>query len=160
LTYNAIIGNPPFGDISKHRLENLGQFKLRSRRIECLFLELFVRNAKRRVVMIVPDGILSCTRDRPHRKWILDNFGYRATISLPRKVFWKRSTPGTTTTKTSIMVIDKVKLEGNYKIFMAIVEKVEDIDKILQHWRKFDNPPFLFLGCLLGQGTSRTCKYY
>ena len=135
MAYDATIGNPPFGDISKNRLNNWNQFKLRSRRMEGLFLELFVRNANRRVVMIVPDGLLSGRRDLPLRKWILDNFGYRATISLPRKTFWKRGVRTTTQTKTSIMVIDKAKPDGNYLIFMAIAETAEDLEKLQQHWK-------------------------
>ena len=128
--------NPPFGDI-KH-LDSLGMFKLRSRRRECLFVELCIRRANRRVVAIVPDGLLSCNRDKPLRKWILDNFGYRATISLPRKTFWKRGVRTTTQTKTSVMVVDKVKPDGNYKIFMAIAKTLEDLEKVQQYWRKFE----------------------
>ena len=127
-----VMTNPPFGDI-KGPLDNLGMFKLRMRRRECLFVELCIRRANRRVTVIVPDSLLSCNRDKPLRKWILDNFGYRATISLPRKTFWKRGIRNTTQTKTSVMVVDKVKPDGNYKIFMAIAETLEDLEKVEQH---------------------------
>ena len=129
--------NPPFGDI-KGRLDNLSMFTLRGRRRECLFVELCIRRANRRVAVIVPDGLLSSNRDKPLRKWILDNFGYRATISLSRKTFWKRGVRNTTQTKTSIMLVDKVKPNGNYKIFMAMAKTLQDLEKVQQYWRKFE----------------------
>jgi len=137
LSYNVVIANPPFGDIK--RLDNLGMFELRGRRKEWLFVELCIRRASQRVAVIVPDGLLSCKRDQPLRKWILENFKYRATISLPQKTFWKRRVRNTTQTKTSIMIIDKVKPRGNYKIFMAITETLDDLEKVQQHWRKFEH---------------------
>lgn len=110
-----------------------------------MFLELCLRVARRRVVIIVPDGILSNEATKYVRKWILSSFGYRATISLPHKLFWKSSrnnnkwlTP-VTSTKTSIMVIDKFKPEGNYKVLMAIIEKLEDIPKVREAWEAFNN---------------------
>lgn len=145
---DVVIANPPFGNIKSHSLDNWDEFILNEgkkiNRTENLFLELCLRIAKRRVVMVAPDSLLSCPRDTFVRKWILDNFGYRATISLPRKTFWKSTrernkwTTPATTTKTSIMVIDKSKPPGDYKVLMAILEKVEDIEKIKHVW----NGPF------------------
>ena len=109
------------------------------RRKECLFIELCIRRANRRIVVIIPDSLLSCNRDKPLRKWILDNFRYRATISLPRKAFWKRGVRNSTQTKTSVMVIDKIKPAGDYKILMAIAETLEDLEKVQQCWRKFES---------------------
>jgi type I restriction-modification system DNA methylase subunit len=130
--------NPPFGDV-KGLLDNLDMFILRLRRWECLFVELCIRIANRRVAVIVPDSLLDSIRDKPLRKWILDNFGYRSTISLPRKAFWQRRVRNTTQTKTSIMIIDKFKPPGDYKIFMAIAESSEDLEKVQQAWRKFED---------------------
>ena len=142
-SYDVVLTNPPFGRISS--LNNWDDFVLNkgkhSNRIENLFLELCLRVAKRRLVMITPESLLNSNRDRFVRKWILDNFGYRATISLPCKSFWKSTrqrnkwTTPATTTKTSIMVIDKIKPKGNYKIFMAILEKLEDIEKVKEAWQ-------------------------
>ncbi len=109
--------------------------------MEILFLELCLKVAKRRVVMIAPDSLLSNPDQQFARKWVLDNFGYMATISLPRKTFWKSTrqrnkwTTPATTTKTSIMVIDKVKPQGNYKVLMAILETIEDVEKVKELWK-------------------------
>lgn len=150
---DVVIANPPFGPISRSHLDNWEEFQLNRKngkvlgrnRLEVLFLELCLRVARRRVVIIVPDGILSNEATKYIRKWILSSFGYRATISLPHKLFWKSSrnnnkwlTP-VTNTKTSIMVIDKLKPEGNYKVFMAISKELEDIPKVREAWEAFNN---------------------
>jgi len=138
MLYDKILTNPPFGVI-KHF--NKDMFKLHARRKENLFLELCLQNTSERVAIIVPDSLLGCTRDKPIRKWILGNFGYRATISLPRKTFWMKGVRSSTQTKTSIMIIDKIKPAGNYQIFMAIIGDFrhsytqEDLDKTLQGWK-------------------------
>lgn len=145
-SYDVVVANPPFGKINSDSLDNWNDFTLnegkKSNRTENLFLELCLRIAKRRVVMIAPDSLLSCPRDKFVRKWLLDNFGYRATISLPRKTFWKSTrernkwTTPATNTKTSIMVVDKTKPPGNYKVLMAILQKVEDIEKVKHFWNR------------------------
>lgn len=122
------MANPPFGDIKY--LNDLSMFKIRARRKECLFVEMCIRITSHRVAVIVPDGLLSSNRDKPLRKWILDNFRYRATISLPPKTFWKRGVRNTTQAKTSVMIVDKAKPAGDYKIFMAIAKTLEDLKKL------------------------------
>ena len=143
---SVVLANPPFGNI-KGGLTNWDSFILnkgkKSTRLEILFLELCMRIAKRRVIMIAPNSLLSCNRDLFARKWLLENFGYRASIDLPHKTFWKSTrhrnkwTTPATTTHTSIMVIDKVKPKGNYKVFMAILEKLEDFEKTKEAWSSF-----------------------
>lgn len=145
--YDVVVANPPFGRIGRNSLDTWNDFLLNkkrgSNRMENLFLELCLRIAKRRVVMIVPNSLLSCARDKFVREWLLKNFGYRATIDLPRKAFWKSArqrnkwTTPTTNTNTSIMVVDKTKPEGDYKIFMVMLEKAEDFGKLKEAWRKF-----------------------
>jgi hypothetical protein len=71
--YDFIMGNVPFG---------LGLNAEDKRRSEVVFLERCINLAKFRVGIIVPDGLLSCTRDKPIRQWILANFGSRNDFNL------------------------------------------------------------------------------
>jgi len=151
-SYDVIVANPPFGRIGRGSLDTWSEFELNknrgSNRMENLFLELCLKLAKRRVVMIVPNSLLSNPGEQYVRKWLLENFGYRATIDLPRKTFWKSArqrnkwTTPVTNTRTGLIVVDKVKPDGDYKIFMAIPQEPGDFEKIKECWTKFreENP--------------------
>jgi type I restriction-modification system DNA methylase subunit len=119
--YRFILGNVPFGlKVDEDK-----------RRSEVIWVERCLNWIEFRAAIIVPDSLLGCTRDKPIRAWILSNFGYRATISISsgkNAIFWNSSA------KTSIIIIDKRKPPGNYKILMAIAEKTEELKPILEPW--------------------------
>lgn len=120
--FSIVVGNVPFG------------FTDEKKRSEVLFLERCLDLVEFRTSVIVPDSTLACTRDKPIRVRILANFGYRATISISsgkNTIFYNSAA------KTSIMIIDRHKPKGNYKIFMAIAEKTEELELVKGEWLKF-----------------------
>lgn len=121
--FSVTMGNVPFGVKDED-----------NRRSEVLFCEKCITLTEVRSALLVPDSILSCDRDKSFRSWILTNFCYRSTISFSSGkggVFW--NSPA----KTSAMIIDKHKPLGDYKIFMAIIEKTEEIKQLANEWKSF-----------------------
>ena len=149
--YDVVIANPPFGVIGRGSIENWESFELNrnenkirgKNQSEILFLELCLKIAKRRVVIIMPDSFCANDNTKFAREWLLNKFGYRSTIALPDKTFWKSArtinkwTTPTTGTHASICVIDKVKPEGNYNIFMSIMKSLDDASGVKEAWAKF-----------------------
>jgi hypothetical protein len=118
--FTFTVGNVPFGV----KIDN-------SKRSEVLFCEKCIRLTEVRSTLLVPDSILSCNRDKPFRSWVLAQFGYRSTVSFSSGkggVFW--NSPA----KTSAMIIDKRRPAGDYKIFMAIIDKPEEIKQLATEW--------------------------
>jgi len=138
---DVVLQNPPFG-VLKDKPEWY-PFKGTARK-EVAFLYLALKTAKRRVVSILPNSLLNTKRDFPIRKYILDRYKLCASIDLPPKTFWKSAREvnkwkwPVTTAHTGILVIDKERPEGDYKIFMAIPEHGDDLPQILEKWRKFE----------------------
>lgn len=142
--FDFVVGNPPFTATN----EKYPGFALSSKRLENYFLELAVRALKPggKAGLIVPDSILSCDRDKPHRQYVLDNCYYLATVSLPQETFYFTGT----TVKTSLIIFMK-KIPGkrvpDYQIFMAIAENLgwdsrgrmtgkDDLPMILEEFRR------------------------
>lgn len=133
---DVILMNPPFkkfrgGKPSWYPFKGLGK-------LEVAFLWRAVRHAKRRVVSIVPNSLLSNRDDMPIRKYILENHTILASINLPPKTFWKSTREinkwrwPVTGTHTGILVIDVEKREGNYNVFMAMPKDGDDLPKVLE----------------------------
>lgn len=147
--FDYVIGNPPFCDV-RHQEEYQGfEIARSSKRSEWYFIELGLKALRPGGVLayVVPDGILSNSKDRDRRKWIMDNYWLRGVISLPMETF---ALVGTTC-KTSILVVQKphegVRLQGeDYQIFMAIADSIgwdtrgrkteNDLPKVLDAWQK------------------------
>lgn len=147
--FDFVVGNPPFMAM-KHRPEFMG-FDIATKlgKAEWYFLELAACALKPGGVCayVVPDGILSNSKDLPGRKWLLESNWLRAVISLPAETF-KHSGTGV---KTSVLVFQK-KVPGvelnDYSIFMGIVQEIGwdsrgrstgkcDLPALLAEWRKF-----------------------
>ncbi|MBI4378005.1 MAG: N-6 DNA methylase [Nitrospinae bacterium] len=111
--FDIVVGNPPFSSWF-HRIESkeiLSNYKLannngnlkKSQAIEILFLEIFIKLAKKGgfIVIVLPDGILSNPQYQYVREFILKNTKILHNINLPRNVFEK------TSAKTSILILEK-----------------------------------------------------
>ncbi len=119
--FTFTVGNVPFGlKVSED-----------NRRSEVVFAEKCIRLTAVRSSLLVPDSILACDRDGPFRKWVLAHFGYRATVSFSSG---KGGVFSNSPAKTSAMIIDKHKPPGNYNIFMAIVNKPEEMKQLAVEW--------------------------
>ncbi len=136
--FDLSVGNPPFsakyGRISDYRIKEYSISKnKKSEAIEVLFLERFITLVRHGGVVgiIVPDGILINKNYRYVREFIL-KYNILAVISLPRGIF--RSSLSTTS-KTSIIFLKKEKNVEN-EIFMADVQDVNDLQKILKLYRE------------------------
>ncbi|MBI3812957.1 MAG: N-6 DNA methylase [Nitrospinae bacterium] len=111
--FDLVVGNPPFSSWF-HRIEAkdiLSNYELaksngdlkKSQAIEILFLEIFIKLAKKRgfIVIVLPDGILSNPQYQYVREFILKNTKVLHIISLSRNVFEE------TSAKTSILILQK-----------------------------------------------------
>lgn len=147
--FDYVIGNPPYCDIRHCDEYNGFEVAKDSKRSEWYFIELAMRSLVPGGVaaLVLPDGILSNSKDKERRKWLLNNFWLRAVISLPKETFLKVGTG----CKTSILIVQKpiegVELKNaDYSVFMAIAEKIgwdsrgrqieSDLPKVLEAWRQ------------------------
>lgn len=129
-SFDIVAGNPPFGDkISDPYI--LGQFQLghdskgrllNQQLSDILFIEAFLRYAKSggKVVILVPDGVLTNTTVQVVRDFIIQNAIVEGIISLPRRVFRNDA-------KSNILFIRKKgPLEERQKepVFLASVDNI------------------------------------
>lgn len=111
--------------------------------IEILFLDRFIQLAKPGgwIAIIIPDGILTNSNSNYVREFLSDRTKVEAIISLPREAFKKVGTNA----KTSILFLrklkEKEKSERNYKVFLASVEKINQVnfDLIVKSYEKIYN---------------------
>ena len=127
--FDVIISNPPIGMVISN-LERFADYQLaytqkdsqlRQRmRIEELYIEQFLYLLKPggRAGFIVPESILSTTRNRSLREWLFNNATVEAVISLPAGI-WP-----STTIKTSVLVISKQQQTTGKPVFMGVVNSV------------------------------------
>ena len=148
--FDFVIGNPPFCDIPKY--DDYSGFTIAKKgknRAEWYFLELGLRALKPGGVMafVLPDGILSNSKEKILRQWIMEEMAWvRGVFSIPMETFKLTGT----TVKTSVLVLQKkipgVDL-GDYPIMMAICEQIGwdsrgretgkcDLPGILNHWQE------------------------
>jgi len=119
--------------LGKTRQDRLKKFP-----IEILFLERFIQLVKSggHIAIIVPDGILSNSNLHYVREYIAKKVKIDAIVSLPRETFKNAGTSA----KTSIFFMTKAKKDerpaDNYRVFLASVEKLENLNKIYEHYKE------------------------
>lgn len=128
--FDIVVGNPPFSSwfhridlpeiLSTYNLAYRNGKLMKSQAIEILFLEIFIRLARKKgfIVIVLPDGILSNPRYRYVRKFILNETKVKCIINLPKNVFKD------TSAKTSILILQKKKTK-DLKYFTRISNLVK-----------------------------------
>ncbi len=136
--FDLVVGNPPFSSWF-HRVEaseilsnyelarNNGNFK-RSQAIEILFLEIFIKLAMERglIVIVLPDGILSNPQYQYVREFILRKTKVLHVISLPRNVFEE------TSAKTSILILEHKEYNLDYIAKLHELEKTGRVNNTIK----------------------------
>jgi type I restriction enzyme M protein len=163
-SFDLILTNPPFGatikSTEKDYLENykLGKDK-DNQKTEILFIERcweFLKPSGR-MAIVLPDGILTNSSLQYVRDFIMDKMQILAVISLPQIAFAHFGAG----VKSSLVFVRKKRGDENlkdYPIFMALAEhigydatgrkdKINDLDKILAEYRKFEKNPKNYGGC-------------
>ena len=103
--FDVILANPPFmtptGGISTH-----DKFRIAAKRAEVLFADFILEhlNANGRAGFIVPEGIIFQNNDDyvSLRKWLINEAGLWAVVSLPANIFQPYSG-----VKTSVLFVDR-----------------------------------------------------
>lgn len=144
--FDLVVGNPPFsakyGRITDSII--LSSFELgsglKSQAVEILFLELFIQLARDGGIIgiILPDGVFQNINNRKVRNFILNNCRVLAVVSLPRAIF---NSSKSTTSKTSILFAQKGQKHKG-KVFMAEMQSLNEIDKILNLYIKKEGGSF------------------
>ena len=103
--FDVILANPPFmsptGGVSTH-----DKFRIAAKRAEVLFADFILEhlNANGRAGFIVPEGIIFQNSDdyMSLRKWLINEAGLWAVVSLPANIFQPYSG-----VKTSVLLVDR-----------------------------------------------------
>lgn len=121
--YHYVVGNPPYMNIN-NKYEGFTIAK-KSKRAEWYFIELAVRALKPggKLALVLPDGVLSNSRDKPIREWLMNECIYLGTVSLPVETF----KPTGTTVKTSVIIAHKKVPGVKYGIYDVLMAVCEDI---------------------------------
>ena len=107
--------------------------------------------------IVLPDGILTNSSLQYVRDFLMEHAQIEAVVSLPQIAFSHFGAG----VKSSLVFVRKKKKDeklGNYPIFMAIAEHIgydatgrkdpiNDLDKILVEYRKFEKKPTSYEGC-------------
>ncbi len=156
--FDILLTNPPFGAIVKSTEKDyldkyeLGKAK-KNQKTEILFIERCIDFLKPngKMAIVLPDGILTNSSLQYVRDFLMDKSQILAVVSLPQFAF----THFGAGVKSSLVFVRKKKdndKTGNYPIFMAIAEHigydatgrkdpVNDLNTILQEYRKFEKSP-------------------
>lgn len=157
-SFDLLLSNPPFGatikDTEKDYLESyaLGKGK-KNQKTEILFIERcidFVRPATGKIVLVLPDGILTNSSLQYVRDLIMERCHIEAVVSLPQFAFAHYGAG----VKSSLLFLtrkgEKEKAK-DYPIFMAIAEHIgydatgredkNDLPKILHEYNRFKANP-------------------
>ncbi len=156
--FDIVLTNPPFGATvkatEKDYLEKyeLGKGK-KNQKTEILFIErcLDFLKPNGRMGIVLPDGILTNSSLQYVRDFLMEKSQILAIISLPQFTFSHYGAG----VKSSLVFVRKKKPNenlGNYPIFMAIAEHIgydatgredpiNDLDKILEEYKKFEKNP-------------------
>ncbi len=163
--FDIILTNPPFGaSIKSTEHPYLGKYKLgenrKNQKTEILFIERcleFLKNGTGKMGIVLPDGILTNSSLQYVRDFLMEHAQIEAVVSLPQIAFSHFGAG----VKSSLVFIRKKKKDeklGNYPIFMAIADHIgydatgrkdpiNDLDKILVEYRKFEKNPNGYGGC-------------
>ncbi|MDB6026780.1 MAG: methylase [Verrucomicrobiales bacterium] len=118
--FDVILANPPFmtptGGISTH-----DKFRIAAKRAEVLFADFILEhlNANGRAGFIVPEGIIFQNNDDyvSLRKWLINEAGLWAVVSLPANIFQPYSG-----VKTTVMLVDRALARQRNEILLVKVE--------------------------------------
>jgi len=166
-SFNVLVTNPPFGAKIPVRGDRiLEQYEMgfkwkrdkktktweRTNKLQdkqppqILFIERCLQLLKPggRMGIVLPDGILGNISDGYIRKFLLDKVKILAVIDMPSETFQP-----STSTKTSILFLQKRKEDKEYPIFMAVAEKCghdrrgkqikdDDFPNITEAYRQFE----------------------
>jgi type I restriction enzyme M protein len=118
--FDVILANPPFmtptGGISTH-----DKFRIAAKRAEVLFADFILEhlNANGRAGFIVPEGIIFQGGDDyvSLRKWLINEAGLWAVVSLPANIFQPYSG-----VKTSVLLVDRALARQRSAILLVKVE--------------------------------------
>ncbi|MCK4395250.1 restriction endonuclease subunit M [candidate division WOR-3 bacterium] len=157
--FDLLLTNPPFGakvkESEKPYLQkfNLGKDK-KTQRTEILFIERclgFLKPGIGKMAIVLPDGILTNSSLQYVRDFIVERAQILAVVSLPQFAFSHFGAG----VKSSLVFLRKKREKEratNYPIFMGIAEHIgydatgrkdpiNDLDKILKEYRKFEEDP-------------------
>lgn len=137
--FDLVVGNPPFNSWF-HRIEAkeiLSNYELarnngnlrKSQAIEILFLEIFIKLARKGgvIVIVLPDGVLANPQYRYVREFILKRTRVLHIINLPRNIFER------TSAKTSILILKKhIESNSDYFLMLHDLEKNGQINNNLR----------------------------
>lgn len=163
--FDIILTNPPFGatvkSTEKPYLINykLGENK-KNQKTEILFIERcleFLKAGTGKMAIVLPDGILTNSSLQYVRDFLMEHAQIEAVVSLPPIAFSHFGAG----VKSSLVFIRKIRRDEklkNYPIFMAISEHIgydatgrkdpiNDLDKILEEYRKFEKNSKGYEGC-------------
>ena len=110
---SLILANPPFGNEEKKE-EVLSLYTLYKehsiKKTECLFIEKAIRTLKPggEMAIVIPDGVLVCSKTLWVRELIQKYCKIKAVISLPKHTF---SPSGVQTISTSVLYVQKFSIE-------------------------------------------------
>ena len=156
--FDILLTNPPFGAVVKSTEKDyLDKYELgkekKNQKTEILFIErcLDFLKPNGKMAIVLPDGILTNSSLQYVRDFIMEKAQILAVVSLPQFAF----THFGAGVKSSLVFLRKKKENeklGNYPIFMAIAEHIgydatgrkdplNDLDKILEEYRKFEKNP-------------------
>ena len=163
--FDIILTNPPFGaTVKSTEHDYLGKYKLgesrKNQKTEILFIERcleFLKAGTGKMAIVLPDGILTNSSLQYVRDFLMEHAQIEAVVSLPQIAFSHFGAG----VKSSLVFVRKKKKDeklGNYPIFMAIAEHIgydatgrkdpiNDLDKILVEYRKFEKKPTSYEGC-------------
>ena len=156
--YDCILANPPFmspkGGVQPHE-----QFRIRANKTEVLFSDYIIEhlNPNGKAGWIVPEGIIfQNSNDYVElRKWLINDLGLWAVVSLPAQIFQPYSG-----VKTSILLVDRALARLTENIILLKIEndgfslntnrnpiKENDLPaalKLLTEYKKDPKAPILF----------------
>lgn len=157
--FDILLTNPPFGaTVKSTEKDYLDKYELgkgkKNQKTEILFIERcldFLKAGTGRMAIVLPDGILTNSSLQYVRDFLMKKAQILAVVSLPQFAF----THFGAGVKSSLVFVRKKKdneRTGNYPIFMAIAEHIgydatgrkdpiNDLDKILVEYRKFEKNP-------------------
>lgn len=101
--YDVILSNPPYGGKMASELQT--NFRVRSSKTECLFLQHIMRCLAKggRAAVVVPEGVLNrLGPDEKVRKELIEQFNLHTVLSLPAGVFLPY-----TPVKTNLIFFDR-----------------------------------------------------
>ena len=163
--FDIILTNPPFGaTVKSTEHDYLDKYKLgenkKNQKTEILFIERcleFLKAGTGKMAIVLPDGILTNSSLQYVRDFLMEHVQIEAVVSLPQIAFSHFGAG----VKSSLVFVRKKKEDeklGNYSIFMAIAEHIgydatgrndpiNDFEKILEEYRKFEKNPNSYGGC-------------